>query len=152
MRDYLIEEGDSPLPFIGTVTLASSPVAAAENIRRTLSMDDGWAEAHSTWTDALVGLRRAVEDTGVLVVINGVVGNNTRQKLDPEEFRGFVLCDNFAPLIFINGADFKSAQMFTWRTNWRTCGWGRMAYSTCRTSSPRMKTWRDSATRLRRRY
>ena len=54
-----------------------------------------------------------MEDTGVLVVVNGVFGNNTHQALDPEEFRGFVLCDRLALLIFINGADFKSAQMFT---------------------------------------
>ncbi len=113
MREYLLEEGAGPLPFIGTVTLASSPLAAAESIRRTLGMEDGWAELHPTWSNALLGLRRAVEDTGVLVVINGVFGNNTRQPLDPEEFRGFVLCDRHAPLIFINGADFKSAQMFT---------------------------------------
>jgi Zn-dependent peptidase ImmA (M78 family) len=113
MRDYLIEEGAEPLSFVGTVTLASSPVAAAQGIRRTMGMEGGWAELHSTWSNALLGLRRAVEDTGVLVVINGVFGNNTHQSLDPEEFRGFVLCDRYAPLIFINGADFKSAQMFT---------------------------------------
>ncbi len=113
MRDYLIEEGAEPLSFIGTVTLASSPLAAAENIRRTLGMEDGWAKLHPTWSKALVGLRRSVEDTGVLVVVNGVFGNNTHQALDPEEFRGFVLCDRYAPLIFINGADFMSAQMFT---------------------------------------
>jgi len=113
MRDYLVEEGAEALSFIATVTLASSPLAAAESIRRTLGMEEGWADLHSTWTNALLGLRRAVEDTGVLVVINGVVGNNTHQPLDPEEFRGFVLCDRHAPLVFINGADFKSAQMFT---------------------------------------
>lgn len=113
MREYLMEEGAEALPFIGTVTLASSPLAAAESIRRTLGMEDGWAELHPTWSNALLGLRRAVEDTGVLVVVNGVFGNNTHQALDPEEFRGFVLCDRHAPLIFINGADFKSAQMFT---------------------------------------
>lgn len=113
MREHLQEEGADPLPFIGTVTLTSSPLSAAENIRRTLGMEEGWAHRHETWSDALLGLRHAVEDTGVLVVINGVFGNNTHQPLDPEEFRGFVLCDRYAPLIFINGADFKSAQMFT---------------------------------------
>ena len=113
MREYLIEAGEEPLAFVGTVTLASSRVDAANNIRRTLGVDDGWASTYPTWSAALVGLRRAVEEIGVLVVVNGVVENNTQQKLDPEEFRGFVLCDDYAPLIFINGADFTSAQMFT---------------------------------------
>jgi Zn-dependent peptidase ImmA (M78 family) len=113
MRDYLMEEGMEPLPFIGTVTLASSPAAAAESIRRTLGMTDGWADRFDKWEEALTGLRQAAEAVGIMVISNGVVGNNTSQKLDVEEFRGFVLSDSHAPLVFINGADFKSAQIFT---------------------------------------
>src|SRR5690606_19661692 len=58
-------------------------------------------------------LRDAIESIGVLVVINGVVGNNNTRRLNAEEFRGFVLCDDQAPLIFVNGTDAKSAQVFT---------------------------------------
>ena len=58
-------------------------------------------------------LRQRVEGAGILIVVNGVVGNNVHRKLKPDEFRGFVLCDAHAPLVFINGADFRAAQMFT---------------------------------------
>ena len=61
-------------------------------------------------------MRRLIDHAdalGILVMVNGVVGNNSYRRLDPQEFRGFALRHARAPLVFINGADAKPAQMFT---------------------------------------
>lgn len=113
MREYLIEEGQEPLPFVRSARIDEHPTLVASRIRNTLGLIDGWAADHRTWEAALKTLREAIEQAGMLVVANGVVENNTHRKLDFEEFRGFVLVDEYAPLVFVNGADFKSPQMFT---------------------------------------
>lgn len=113
MRDYLVDCGIEPLPFIASANLRESPTVVAQRIGRVIGTGDGWASRHGTWSDALRHSREAIEHAGILVAINGVVGNDTHRKLDTEEFRGFVLMDKYAPLIFVNGSDAKSAQMFT---------------------------------------
>lgn len=113
MREFLIEQGQDPFAFVKSITLRDPPVEIAVKIKQVLGLASDWASQHATWTDALRALRVAVEKAGILVVINGVVENNIHRKLDRREFQGFVLCDEYAPLVFINGADFKAAQMFT---------------------------------------
>ena len=113
MREFLVEQGQEGLGFVGSATTGNGPVEIADRMRSVIGLTGDWAAKFSTWTDALAALRRTMEDEGVLVVFNGVVGNNTSRKLDPREFRGFVLVDDYAPLVFVNNADAKSAQMFT---------------------------------------
>ena len=113
MREYLVEEGHEPLPFVGSETVGGAPERIAAKIRHVLGLEHGWAAEQRTWTDALRELQERMESASILVVVNGVVGNNTHRKLNPEEFRGFVLVDKYAPLVFVNGADAKAAQMFT---------------------------------------
>ncbi len=113
LREDRMEVEAESVGFVGTASLADNPAAIGREMRRMLGLADGWAKWVPTWTDALGELRKAVEALGVMAVINGIVGNNTHRKLNVKEFRGFALSDSHAPLIFINGADAKSAQMFT---------------------------------------
>ena len=113
MREELIGEGARPLNFIGSYEIDGDPLQVASAMRDALQLADDWAASVSTWSNALGHLRSRAEDAGVLVVFNGVVGNNTSRKLDPDEFQGFALVDEYAPLVFVNNADFKAAQMFT---------------------------------------
>ncbi|MFA5786434.1 MAG: ImmA/IrrE family metallo-endopeptidase [Actinomycetota bacterium] len=113
MRDYLIDEGCEALEFPGSMPIKEDPAQVAHMMREILGLAEGWASEQPTWTAALRELQNRIDEAGVLVAVNGVVGNNTHRTLDPDEFRGFVLTDEYAPLVFINGADGKAAQMFT---------------------------------------
>lgn len=113
MRERLVEQGHAKLELVGSGRKAKNAVSLAQVIRKELGLPADWAEPLATWQDALRVLRRAIEQVGILVFSNSVVGMNNNRKLDPEEFRGFVLSDDYAPLIFVNSADSKSAQMFT---------------------------------------
>lgn len=112
-RDFARSVGEEPLAFVGSVNLASSVEATAASLRHALGFDLEERRRMSTWTDALGRFIEQADALGVLVMVSGVVGSNNRRKLDPEEFRGFALADDLAPLVFINGADTKAAQMFT---------------------------------------
>ena len=79
---------------------------------------------------------RIVENAGLLVVVNGIVANNTHRKLNPLEFRGFVLVDEYAPLAFLNGSDGKAAQMFTMTMSSRTFRLGSSAAFDLRNLQP----------------
>ena len=114
MRDYLIEQGHSKLKFVGSAKKTRDVEHVVTAMRATLGLDRAdWASQLRTWEDALRFLRGRIEAAGIMVSVCGIVGVNTSRSLDPEEFRGFVLSDPYAPLIFVNGADSKSAQMFT---------------------------------------
>ncbi len=112
-RDYALMQGLQPLLFVGSVTLTDNPETVAAQMRQTLLLSVAERQTLPTWTDALRQLVAKAEDAGVLVMATSIVGSNSHRKLDTKEFRGFALADEFAPLVFLNTADSKAAQMFT---------------------------------------
>lgn len=109
-RDYVLGLGAEPLNFVGSAADLAPPEAAAR-MRATLDF-----EVHSrqgTWADTRKALLRAFEAIGGLTIATSMVGNNTRRPLDENEFRGFALVDDIAPLVFVNTHQTLNGQIFT---------------------------------------
>lgn len=113
LADYLRDNEFEELPFVGRFHGESDHAAIVQDIRNVLNLPENWASQFSTWEDALSHLVATIEDKGIIVTFNGVVENNNKRKIPVDECRGFVLVDQFAPFMFVNNGDFKSAQMFT---------------------------------------
>ncbi len=112
-REYLENIGVEPLPFVGQFSVTSDHNAVAENIRNAIQWTPTERAAELNLQQVVGRLATRIEEAGILVMRNGVVGNNTHRPLKPEEFRGFALFDPVAPLIFVNAADAAVAQLFT---------------------------------------
>jgi len=111
-REHQQAEGAAALDFVGSVKPGDDIAQAARKMRERLAFHPSQC-AKAELTSVLNAFSEAIEATGVLVIRAGKVGNNTSRVLDPQEFRGFALADAFAPLIFVNAADYKAAQVFT---------------------------------------
>lgn len=112
-HDYASDNGAERLKFVGSATLDAPPTQVALDIAGRLDFGVEERQAFPDKGEARRGLIDRIENIGVLVMVNGVVGADTHRRLDPAEFRGFALFDPLAPLVFVNGADTKAAQLFT---------------------------------------
>ncbi|MDR2855084.1 MAG: ImmA/IrrE family metallo-endopeptidase [Methanomicrobiales archaeon] len=113
MRDYLIDAGSDVLHFVGAGKNICSALELAELIRKDLGLATEWYTDSKDAVDSFKIIRKRLENVGVLVFINGVVGANTQRKLDIDVFRAFTLIDEYAPLIFINRNDSDGARLFS---------------------------------------
>lgn len=112
-REHARISGQLELGFVNSATLATPVTTVAADMREKLDFQVAERKECPTWSDALRLFIQRADDIGVLVMVSGVVASNNHRRLDPAEFRGFALSDPLAPLVFVNGADTKAAQMFT---------------------------------------
>ena len=110
MSAYCQENGMEPLPFAGSLALSSSLAESVGKIKEFVDFNYMDAKDNEQYLSEMVS---RIENAGVLLMRNSIVGNSTSHHLDVNEFRGFALFDKYAPLIFINTADSKNAQLFT---------------------------------------
>ena len=110
-REFVRLKDEDPSPFIGSAKMDDDAASVAEQILHALDLEK--RSVSLNLNRLLPVLIERADMIGVLVMVSGVAINNTHRILNPEEFRGFALTDPFAPLVFVNGADTKEAQLFT---------------------------------------
>ena len=110
MRDALIEDGFLPHEFVGSAAIKDNPEDLAVKITQELKLKKDWNKNNPA---AFNVLREAISNLGILVMQNGVVGNNNHRVLNVAEFRAFVLIDEYVPLIFLNARDSANAKVFS---------------------------------------
>ena len=110
MRDALIEDGFLPHEFVGSATIENNTEALASKITQELKLKINWNKNNPNTFNVL---REEISNLGILVMQNGVVGNNNHRVLNVAEFRAFVLIDEYVPLIFLNARDSANAKVFS---------------------------------------
>ena len=113
LEEYLEENGIDTCRLVNTVNLKTPVEKAVFLLRETLRLKPRWAFSLASVEAAVSMLTKQMEDEGIFLIYNGVVGNNTHRPLKVNECRGFALASKTAPYIFVNSADSKSAQLFT---------------------------------------
>lgn len=113
LTEYL-EALDFPdLNFVGKYNLDDNYQKIVNDIRNVLQLEIDWAVKYDNWEQALDYLTHKIEEAGIIVTFNGIVGTNTHRVIEVKDCRGFVLVNKKAPFLFINSTDAKAAQMFT---------------------------------------
>ena len=112
--DYLKDQDATPLEFVSKYSNEQDfdYRAISADIRTTIGLPISSTNKTSR-ENYLNEMIDRCEKVGILIFKNGVVKNASIKTLDIKEFRGFVLIDKLAPVIFLNGRDAPSALIFT---------------------------------------
>lgn len=109
-RDYLKQHFAEPNLNVGRFSANHSVADIVADIRSQLGVGDH--PKRGKWEDYYRDLTQRIEALGILVIRQGNMGHHTRP-LRVEEFRGFAIVDDYAPIIFVNHGDALGARLFT---------------------------------------
>ena len=113
MATYRQDVGFEKCTFFGLTSNSNNPDEIARSIRTYLEVPVRWYEETDTARGSFAYWREKLNQAGVIVMMNGVVKNNTRRPLNTDEFRAFAMANEWAPLIFINAVDTDGARLFS---------------------------------------
>ncbi|MCC8113297.1 MAG: ImmA/IrrE family metallo-endopeptidase [Bacteroidales bacterium] len=113
LEDYLRSEEIDGCICVGIARMEDGVKNVACLMAEMLGLGPDWAKGFKTTDSCVNRLATAMENAGITVVFNGVVGLDNNRVIAVEDCRGFALINSSAPFVYVNSSDAKSAQMFT---------------------------------------
>lgn len=112
-KEELASAGASTLEYVGSLKDNKQSNSFVSKVRDILDLSVDWFMQSKTPDDSYRRIRTKISDAGVIVMMSGIVGNNTHRTLAIDEFRAFAIVDDYAPLIFINSNDSINGRLFS---------------------------------------
>jgi Zn-dependent peptidase ImmA (M78 family) len=109
-REYLKQHFAEVNAIIGLNSIDDGVQSIVKEMRAKLGVVEH--PNRGDWEDYYRLLVSRIESLGVLVMRQGYLGHYSRP-LQVDEFRGFAIVDEYAPIIFVNHADAQGARLFT---------------------------------------
>lgn len=109
-KEYLGLQLSEPNPIIGKFKANDGVMEIVSDMRNKLGLDK--EPIRGNWEVYYRSLVSRIEKAGILVMRESYLGHYTRP-LRVEEFRGFAIFDEYAPIIFVNNSDAPGARLFT---------------------------------------
>lgn len=109
-KDYLKQNFADVNSIVGRFSVNDSVDAIVSDIRQQLGV--GLHPQRGKWDEYYRDLVKRIEAAGILVMRQSNMGHHSRP-LQVDEFRGFAMADEYAPMIFINHADAPGPRLFT---------------------------------------
>lgn len=106
LSEYLSQDGDEPLAFVGSASIDDSPLETGRALRQLLGVSIDEQRRLPNKEQAFRFWRDRCDAAGVCVFV-------ATRNLEIEEMRGFALPEEFAPVVVVNGRDSYSGKTFT---------------------------------------
>ncbi|MDR1532176.1 MAG: hypothetical protein LBS62_08345 [Clostridiales bacterium] len=81
MREYLVGGGMDKVSFVGSINPRGNVFTLAVKIRQVLGLNKKWYEKSTSVDGSFKILREAISAAGIIIMMNGTVGGNTRAAL-----------------------------------------------------------------------
>lgn len=104
-QNFLKDEIEDECPFVGIFDYD-------DDFEKVLKTVTNYLGEYIT-SDRFKNYRKLIGKLGVFIFVNGKIKDNSHRKLNLKEFRGFVLADKKAPIIFVNQQDTYHGRLFT---------------------------------------